>query len=107
MPELRVCALYPDLMNIYADRGNLLMLERRCQWRGIGFSVSATGLGEHLDPDGADLYYIGGGQDRDQRLCALDLAEVKREALHATAKRGAVIPATEDYVGSTVVMLRA
>jgi len=37
LPTLRVCALYPTLMNIYADRGNLLMLERRCQWRGIGF----------------------------------------------------------------------
>jgi lipid II isoglutaminyl synthase (glutamine-hydrolysing) len=91
VPELRVCALYPDLMNIYADRGNLLVLERRCRWRGIDFSVSASGLGDALDPDGADLYYLGGGQDRDQRLCALDLAEVKRDALHAAADRGAVI----------------
>jgi len=89
--ELRVCALYPDLMNIYADRGNLLLLEQRCHWRGIGFSVVASGLGDALDPDGADLYYIGGGQDRDQRLCALDLAEVKRDALHAVAARGGVI----------------
>jgi lipid II isoglutaminyl synthase (glutamine-hydrolysing) len=91
VPELRVCALYPDLMNIYADRGNLLLLERRCRWRGLGFSLSASGLGDALDPDGADLYYIGGGQDRDQRLCALDLAEVKRDALHAAAERRAVI----------------
>jgi CobQ-like glutamine amidotransferase family enzyme len=91
MPELRVCALYPDLMNIYADRGNLLMLERRCQWRGIGFSVTAVGLGEPLDPDGADLFYIGGGQDRDQRLCALDLAETKRDGLHAAAHGGRLI----------------
>ncbi|MGB0094621.1 MAG: hypothetical protein WBP81_19075 [Solirubrobacteraceae bacterium] len=43
MPELRVCALYPDLMNIYADRGNLLMLKRRCRWRRIGFAVTASG----------------------------------------------------------------
>ena len=91
MPELRVCALYPDLMNIYADRGNLLVLERRCRWRGLDFSVTASGLGERLDPDGADLYYLGGGQDRDQKLCALDLAEVKRDALYAAAARGAVI----------------
>ncbi len=91
MPELRVCALYPDLMNIYADRGNLLLLERRCGWRGIDFSVTASGLGDELDPDGADLFYLGGGQDRDQKLCALDLAQVKREALHAAAARGAVI----------------
>jgi hypothetical protein len=89
--ELRVCALYPELMNIYADRGNLLMLERRCTWRGIGFSMHASSLGDRLDPDAADLFYIGGGQDRDQRLCAVDLAEVKRDALHAAAARGAAI----------------
>ncbi len=92
MPDqLRVCALYPDLMNIYADRGNLLLLERRCRWRGLGFAVTASGLGQELDPEAAELFYIGGGQDRDQRLCALDLAEVKRDALHAAAQRGAVI----------------
>ncbi len=96
MPEpagraLRVCALYPDLMNIYADRGNLLLLEQRCRWRGIGFSLSGVHLGEPLDPDAADLYYIGGGQDRDQRLCAYDLAETKRGALQAVADRGGVI----------------
>ncbi|MEA2185774.1 MAG: hypothetical protein QOK16_785 [Solirubrobacteraceae bacterium] len=90
-PRLRVCALYPDLMNIYADRGNLLMLERRCGWRGIGFSLTAAGLGEAIDPDAHDLFYLGGGQDRDQRLCALDLVEVKRDALHAAAARGAIV----------------
>jgi CobQ-like glutamine amidotransferase family enzyme len=78
-------------MNIYADRGNIIMFERRCRWRGIGFELSTAGLGEPLDPDGADLYYIGGGQDRDQRLCAHDLAERKRDDVHAAAARGAVI----------------
>jgi lipid II isoglutaminyl synthase (glutamine-hydrolysing) len=88
---LRVCALYPDLMNIYADRGNLLVLEHRCAWRGIGFELRASGLGETLDGDGHDLYYIGGGQDRDQRLCAEDLLEHKREALLEAAARGAIV----------------
>jgi CobQ-like glutamine amidotransferase family enzyme len=78
-------------MNIYADRGNLLMLERRCRWRGIGFAVTAAGLGEAIDPDAHDLFYLGGGQDRDQRLCALDLVETKRDALHAAAARGALV----------------
>ena len=96
MPEqeartLRVCALYPDLMNIYADRGNLLLLERRCQWRGIGFEVTAASLGDRVDPDAHDLFYLGGGQDRDQELCAQDLVETKSEALHAAAARGAAI----------------
>jgi len=89
--QLRVCALYPELMNIYADRGNLLLLEQRCRWRGLGFTATAADLGQPLDPDGADLFYIGGGQDRDQRLCAFDLAESKRDAVHAAAERGAMI----------------
>jgi lipid II isoglutaminyl synthase (glutamine-hydrolysing) len=88
---LRVCALYPDLMNIYADRGNLLMLRQRCDWRGIGFQLSGVGIGEPLDAESADLYYMGGGQDRDQALCATDLVEHKREALTAAAERGAVV----------------
>jgi hypothetical protein len=88
---LRVGALYPDLLNIYADRGNLLLLERRCAWRGIGFELRGIGLGDALDPDAHDLLYIGGGQDRDQALCARDMAGTKREALHAAAGRGAVI----------------
>jgi CobQ-like glutamine amidotransferase family enzyme len=93
VPEdtLRVCALYPDLMNIYADRGNLLLLERRCGWRGMGFDITAAGLGEAIDPEAHDLFYLGGGQDRDQLLCAQDLVETKRDALHAAAAAGKVI----------------
>ncbi|MEA2354778.1 MAG: hypothetical protein QOD61_907 [Solirubrobacteraceae bacterium] len=89
--ELRVCALYPDVMNIYADRGNLLMLERRCAWRGIGFGVRAVGIGEDLPGAGADLYYLGGGQDADQRRCARDLVAHKQEGLHRAAADGAVV----------------
>jgi lipid II isoglutaminyl synthase (glutamine-hydrolysing) len=89
--SLRVCALYPELLNIYADRGNLLVLARRCAWRGIAFELAASSLGEPLRADAHDLFYIGGGQDRDQRLCAVDLLETKRDALHAAAARGALI----------------
>jgi hypothetical protein len=78
-------------MSIYADRGNLLMLERRCAWRGIGFAVTDAGFGDAIDPGAHDLFYMGGGQDRDQQLCAHDLVETKRDALHAAATRGAVV----------------
>ena len=71
--ELRLLALYPEQMNIYADRGNVLFLQRRCEWRGIGFSVEASGPGETFDPAAHDLLYIGGGQDRDQALVAEDM----------------------------------
>jgi hypothetical protein len=88
---MRVCALYPDLMNIYADRGNLLVLQHRCSWRGIDFQLSGSGLGDELDGNGHDLYYLGGGQDRDQRLCADDLLANKSDALHQAAARGAIV----------------
>ncbi len=88
---LRVCALYPDLMNIYADRGNLFVLQRRCEWRGIAFHLSGSGLGEMLDGEAHDIYYIGGGQDRDQLLCAEDLVGGKRDALHEATSRGAIV----------------
>jgi CobQ-like glutamine amidotransferase family enzyme len=78
-------------MNIYADRGNLLVLQRRCAWRGLGFQLTASGLGEPLDGSAHDLFYLGGGQDRDQLLCAEDLLRHKRAGLHAAAERGAVV----------------
>ena len=91
MPALRVCSLYPELMNIYADRGNIAVLRARCEWRGLGFEHSSVTLGQPLDPDAHDLFYMGGGQDRDQVAVAHDMAETKREALHAAAGRGAVV----------------
>ena len=89
--ELRLLALYPDRMNIYADRGNIIFLRRRCEWRGIGFSYTAVGEGEAIDPGAHDLFYIGGGQDRDQRAVAHDLAGRKRDALSSAVGDGAVL----------------
>jgi lipid II isoglutaminyl synthase (glutamine-hydrolysing) len=89
--ELRVLALYPEQMNIYADRGNILFLRRRCEWRGIGFAYAAAGPGDRIDPGAHDLLYLGGGQDRDQRAVALDMVASKREALEAAVEDGAVM----------------
>ena len=89
--ELRLLALYPDQMNIYADRGNILFLRRRCEWRGIGFSYAAAGPGDGFDPAEHDLIYIGGGQDRDQELVADDMLRTKREALAAAVSDDAVL----------------
>jgi CobQ-like glutamine amidotransferase family enzyme len=88
---LRVCALYPELMNIYADRGNIAVLRARCEWRGIGFELASASLGDPVDPGTHDLFYLGGGQDRDQAAVAGDMVATKRDALHAAAGRGAVV----------------
>ena len=91
MPALRVLSLYPELMNIYADRGNIAVFRARCEWRGLGFEHAASSLGEGFDPDAHDLIYIGGGQDRDQVAVAHDMERTKRDALHEAAGRGAVV----------------
>jgi lipid II isoglutaminyl synthase (glutamine-hydrolysing) len=89
--ELRLLALYPEQMNIYADRGNILFLRRRCEWRGIGFVQANAGPGERFDPAAHDLIYLGGGQDRDQRAVAADMVASKCEALAAAVDDGAVV----------------
>jgi CobQ-like glutamine amidotransferase family enzyme len=89
--ELRIVALYPEQMNIYADRGNILFLRRRCEWRGIDFSYAAAGPGQSLDPAAHDLIYVGGGQDRDQRIVAEDMVATKRAALTEAVEGGAVL----------------
>jgi lipid II isoglutaminyl synthase (glutamine-hydrolysing) len=100
MPELtlRVVWLYPEHMNIYADRGNIAVLERRCSWRGIGFELTSAGPEDAVDPHAHDLIYIGGGQDRDQALVARDLVETKREALaEALAEEAAMLAVCGGY----------
>jgi CobQ-like glutamine amidotransferase family enzyme len=89
--ELRVLSLYPEQMNIYADRGNIIFLRRRCEWRGIAFVHDGAGPGEAVDPAAHHLIYIGGGQDRDQRAVAADMVDSKQEAIATAADDGAVL----------------
>lgn len=88
--ELRIAYLYPDHLNIYGDRGNILTLYQRCQWRGIQAKILSIGMGEAIDPDVADLYFMGGGQDTQQIQVCNDLQQVKATALKTAAANGAV-----------------
>jgi lipid II isoglutaminyl synthase (glutamine-hydrolysing) len=90
-PMLRICHLYPDLLNLYGDRGNIMVLTVRARWRGIDVTVIESGLGTPIDADDADLFFIGGGEDRQQRIAATDLAHSKRDTLERAAQHGAVI----------------
>ena len=87
--KIRVGHLYPDYLNIYADRGNIAVLARRAAWRGHELDVDAIGMGESVTPGAHDLYYVGGGQDREQALVARDLAE--KEGLVAAVEAGAAV----------------
>jgi CobQ-like glutamine amidotransferase family enzyme len=88
--KIRVGHLYPDYLNIYADRGNIAVLTRRAALRGHELEVSAVSVGEELVPGGYDLLYVGGGQDREQALVAPDLAS-KGDALRAAVDGGAAV----------------
>jgi len=88
---LRICHLYPDLLNLYGDRGNIIVLTSRAQRRGIAVTVTEAGLGDRIDPDAADLFFIGGGEDRQQRIAAADLVNLKRGPLEAAVEDGAVV----------------
>jgi lipid II isoglutaminyl synthase (glutamine-hydrolysing) len=85
---LRLAHLYPTLMNLYGDRGNIIALRRRCEARGIALEVTDLGLGDPFDPEAYDLVFIGGGQDREQRRIAEDLLGVKGEPIRAAADEG-------------------
>jgi hypothetical protein len=88
--NIRVGHLYPDYLNIYADRGNIAVLSRRAAWRGHELEVTAIGIGADVGPGEHDLYYVGGGQDREQLLVAEDLL-LKADALRGAVAGGAAL----------------
>jgi CobQ-like glutamine amidotransferase family enzyme len=88
--RIRVGHLYPDYLNIYADRGNIAVLGRRAALRGHELAVEAIGVGDPVEPGAHDLLYVGGGQDREQLLIAPDLAG-KGDAIRDALTDGAAL----------------
>jgi lipid II isoglutaminyl synthase (glutamine-hydrolysing) len=88
---LRIAHLYPDEMNIYGDRGNILTLEKRAEWRGITVVIEAIGRGPAPDFSEIDLIFWGGGQDRDQELVFTDAAVHKVEGIRRAIDGGTVV----------------
>jgi CobQ-like glutamine amidotransferase family enzyme len=88
--NVRVGHLYPDYLNIYADRGNIAVLSERARLRGHALDVRAIGMRDAVPVGEIDLFYVGGGQDREQELVAHDLRE-KADALHAAVDGGAAV----------------
>jgi len=88
--RIRVGHLYPDYLNIYADRGNMAVLARRAAWRGHELDVESVSMGDEVRPGAHDLLYVGGGQDREQALVAVDLT-AKADAVHEAVAAGACV----------------
>jgi CobQ-like glutamine amidotransferase family enzyme len=89
--------LYPDYLNIYADRGNIAVLSRRAGWRGHELDVRAISVGDPLEPGDHDLLYIGGGQDREQALVAQDLVEKANGVSESVAAGAALLAVCGGY----------
>jgi len=94
---IRVGHLYPDYLNIYADRGNIAVLTRRAGLRGHQLVVQPIGIGVELVPGAHDLLYVGGGQDREQALIAPDLADKSAAIRHAVAEGAALLAVCGGY----------
>jgi CobQ-like glutamine amidotransferase family enzyme len=89
--ELKICHLYPEVLNLYGDRGNILCMKRRLEARGISCSVTGVGIGDEDTLAGYDLFFIGGGQDFEQEILVKDLFEYKADWLKAEIEKGTVI----------------
>ncbi|HUZ01499.1 MAG TPA: glutamine amidotransferase [Thermomicrobiaceae bacterium] len=87
--KLTICWLYGAAMNIYGDRGNVLSLAQRCRWRGIDAEIVSVGVGEPLDSGRFDVFFWGGGQDREQIPASADVHGVKGQVLKAEVNDGA------------------
>jgi len=88
--ELNICHLYPDLLDLYGDRGNILALAARCRWRGIEPVIQQASLGEALDFMRMDILFLGGGSDREQGLLVQDLMRREKE-LRSAIENGLVV----------------
>lgn len=86
--ELKICHLYPDVLNLYGDRGNVICMEKRLQWRGIDVVTTGISIGQPLKASQYDLLFIGGGQDFEQEVLLPDLASGKTAELKAAVEDG-------------------
>lgn len=88
--RLSICHLYPEQLNLYGDRGNIITLQRRCEWRGIRAEVHAAGIGGTFDACDYDIVFLGGGQDFEQGLIKEDLIASKGKSIRAAVEKGVV-----------------
>ncbi len=90
MYEINICHLYPDLLNLYGDRGNISALKRRCEWRGIDVGISDVTLGDSFVPENYDIIFLGGGQDYEQEIIQDDLLKGKGSEIKNAVKNNKI-----------------
>lgn len=80
---INIAHLYPKLLNMYGDWGNVLALKKRCEWRGINVNIDSVDIGDSIDIDKYDMYFLGGGQDQQQLVVSNELQKYKKSLLTA------------------------
>ena len=86
--ELKICHLYPDILNLYGDQGNIICMKKRLEWRNIECSVTEVSIGESAKFTDFDIFFIGGGQDFEQEILLGDLAGGKADEIKAAVADG-------------------
>ena len=86
--KIKICHLFPDALNLYGDRGNVLCMQKRLEWRGIDCEVDSLHTGEQKDLSGFDLFFMGGGQDFEQELLLRDLSGRNGREIRAAIEDG-------------------
>lgn len=89
--ELNICHLYPDLLNVYGDVGNILILKHRAETRGIKVNVFNISINDDFNCDAMDIVFFGGGQDYEQSIVSKDLTENKKDSLRTYVEKGKVL----------------
>ena len=84
--ELNICHLYPDILNLYGDRGNIITMKRRLEGRGIKVNIDECSIGQPLNADNYDLFFIGGGQDFEQEVLLRDLSSGKAQDIRTAVE---------------------
>jgi CobQ-like glutamine amidotransferase family enzyme len=90
MLSIDICHLYPDILNLYGDRGNVIALKMRSLWRGIGVNIHNVSLEDPFCPEIYDIVFLGGGQDYEQQIIRQDLIEEKGAAVRDAIENGTV-----------------
>ncbi|HBA04634.1 MAG TPA: glutamine amidotransferase [Clostridium sp.] len=88
--EINICHLYPDLLNVYGDIGNILILKHRAEKRGINVIIKNVSIGDAFNPEDFDIVFFGGGQDYEQSIVSKDLVETKKQGITDYIESGKV-----------------
>ena len=95
--KITIGHFYPDLLNLYGDRGNILAIKKRCEWREIETEVKEFSIDDEVDFSGLDIVFLGGGSDREQLIVCKRLKEIQKDILDYVQDNGVILAVCGGY----------